>query len=379
MKPPIRISGHGSLVIITMHGLTAGQCELLRTIIQSSTTGAAFIAAPSASSEPVLCGTPLQLYGALHLLAPHRDFGPVFSETVLSLLDNYLRSDYKIDCNDVVLELGSRTHVMGILNVTPDSFSDGGRYVSVDEAVAHAHTMIAAGADIIDIGGESTRPGSLPVSEDEELSRVIPVIERLSQETTVPLSIDTYKAVVAKKALKAGASVVNDISGLRFSSDMARVAADHNAAVIIMHIKGTPRDMQQNAVYDDVVGEVMEFLGTGIDIAKAAGINAEKIMIDPGIGFGKTMEHNLTLLRKLDEFKVLGKPIVIGTSRKKFIGTVLDVPVAEDRIDGTAATVALAIERGAQIIRVHDVARMKQVAKMTDAIVNASTEIPSSK
>lgn len=286
-----------------------------------------------------------------------------------SQLDNYLRSDYKIALRGTVLDLGSRTHVMGVLNVTPDSFSDGGRYAAADRAVEHAREMAAQGADLIDIGGESTRPGAEPLSEEEELRRVLPVIERLAAELPLPLSVDTYKSSVAERALNAGASLVNDISGLRFSPDMARVVADRGAGLVIMHIKGTPRDMQQDPVYDDVVREISGFLADGIEIAVRAGVDREKILVDPGIGFGKTVEHNLVLLDRLDEFRALGRPILIGTSRKRFIGTVLDIPQPDRRVEGTAATVALAIERGAQIVRVHDVAQMVQVARMTDAVL----------
>jgi dihydropteroate synthase len=263
---------------------------------------------------------------------------------------------------------------MGILNVTPDSFSDGGRFVDPVRAVEHAREIAAQGADIVDIGGESTRPGSEPLSEDEELRRVIPVIERLAQDIAVPLSIDTYKASVARKALKAGAGIVNDISGLRFSPDMAKVVADHGAAVVIMHIKGTPRNMQLNPVYEDVVGEVLEYLEEGIAIALRAGVPRDHILIDPGIGFGKSVEHNITVLDRLDAFRVLGCPIVLGTSRKRFIGAVLDSPDPMGRIEGTAATVAVGIQRGARIIRVHDVAAMGKVARMTDAILRGSAE-----
>lgn len=305
------------------------------------------------------------------LLALDPRIPPLLAQKFDSLPDNYLRSDYKIDCGGKVLDLGSRTHIMGILNVTPDSFSDGGRYVDAEKALQHAREMVAAGADIIDIGGESTRPGATPLTEEEELRRIIPLIERLSAELTVPISVDTYKSSVAKKALKAGAGLVNDISGLRFSPDMAKVAADSGAAVVIMHSKGTPRDMQRNPVYDDVVGEIMAWLEEGIELAVKAGVDREKILIDPGIGFGKTLEHNLSLLNRLDEFKGLGRPILLGTSRKKFIGTILDIPVPEQRVDGTAATVALGIERGARVVRVHDVARMTQVARMTDAILKS--------
>lgn len=372
MESGVRISCHGSLKI-TLDGLTSELTALLQQLIPSSGTGAGLRPAPFLSAaQPLsaleLCGTHDQLKHAVRALAAHQAV-PVGLKKIASLLDNYLRSDYKIICNRVTLDLSSRTHIMGILNVTPDSFSDGGRYTDSEKALQHAREMIAAGADILDIGGESTRPGAQPVSDAEELARIIPIIERLAAETSVPLSVDTYKSAVARKALAAGASIVNDISGLRFSPDMAQVAADAGAGIVIMHIKGTPRDMQQNPVYDDVVTEVMAYLEEGIELAVKAGVDQEKILIDPGIGFGKTLEHNLMLLRRLDEFRVLGRPILLGTSRKKFIGTVLDIPVPEERVDGTAATVALGIERGAQIVRVHDVARMKQVARMMDAII----------
>ena len=385
MEPVLRISGRGSLTI-TIQGPTSGQANLLREIIRSSDSGAGLGAAPSlleenrpcspslTSSATALTGTPRELKRLARFFASHRGLPVGLSEKIDSLLDNYLRSDYKITSRGKVLDLGLRTHLMGVLNVTPDSFSDGGLYAGTERALAHAREMAAAGADIIDIGGESTRPGAEPLSEEEELSRIIPVIERLSAELPVPLSVDTYKATVAREALAAGASIVNDISGLRFSPDMAKTAADYGAAVVIMHIQGTPRDMQQHPVYADVIGEIMEYLAQGIELAVKAGVDREKTLIDPGIGFGKTLEHNLEILNRLDEFKGLGRPIVLGTSRKRFIGAVLNIPAPEQRVDGTAATVALGIERGARIVRVHDVGRMAQVARMTDAIVKASTK-----
>jgi dihydropteroate synthase len=377
MEPVLRISGRGTITI-TADGLDYRQTGVLREAARSSDSGTGFGSAPLSFSEHpsrdalftvVLTGAPGHLKALASILMNTGGIPPGFSRKIDSLLDNYVRSDYKIDCRGTVLDLGLHTHVMGILNVTPDSFSDGGRYVDPEQALAHAREMAAAGADIIDIGGESTRPGAQPLSEGEELSRIIPLIERLAPELAIPISVDTYKSAVAKKALEAGASIVNDISGLRFSPDMATVAADSGAAVIIMHIKGTPRDMQQNPVYADVVGEVRSYLEEGIDIAVKAGLDRERILIDPGIGFGKTLEHNLAILQRLDEFRCLGRPIVLGTSRKKFIGTVLDLPVPEERVDGTAATVALGIERGAGVVRVHDVRRMARVARMTDAVL----------
>ena len=256
---------------------------------------------------------------------------------------------------------------MGVLNTTPDSFSDGGLFLNEDDAVKHALKMVKEGADIIDIGGESTRPGAKGVALDEELARTIPVIKKLAEKTNVLISIDTAKSDVARKALEAGASIVNDITGLKGDSHMAEVAAEFNATVVLMHIKGTPRTMQQNPVYKDLINEIIKSLKESIEIAETAGIDKDKIIIDPGIGFGKTTEHNLEIIDQLARFKALKKPILIGVSRKSFIGSVLDVE-PDKRIMGTASSCALAIANGADIIRVHDVSEMKQVTRMTDAI-----------
>ncbi|MEW6410728.1 MAG: dihydropteroate synthase [Nitrospirota bacterium] len=260
---------------------------------------------------------------------------------------------------------------MGVLNVTPDSFSDGGLYIDPSRAVERALEMEEEGADLIDIGGESSRPGSDPVSEEEEIKRVVPVIEKLSHRLKIPISVDTSKSRVAKIAVKAGASIINDISGLRLDPEMVHVVADSGIPVVIMHMKGTPKDMQVNPTYNNVVSEVIEFLKERIKVAIDEGVSKDKIIIDPGIGFGKTVEHNIVILRRLDEFKVLGRPILIGTSRKSFIGKILDLEVNE-RIEGTAATVAVAILKGAALIRAHDVKEMVRVARMTDAIIRAS-------
>ncbi len=376
MAPVLRISGHGA-PIVTLHGLTPEQAELFRNHLKAMLSGTDNKTVPPSFSEDLstrtpslsLAAPPEQLRSLCGSLRRKKGFLPEIAEKIDSLLDNYLRTDYKIKCRGKILDLGQRTHIMGILNVTPDSFSDGGLFADPERALAHAREMVVAGADIIDIGGESTRPGALPLSEEEELRRILPLIERLSAELSVPLSVDTYKSAVARKALQAGASIVNDISGLRFSPDMAKVAADAGAAVVIMHIKGTPRNMQQNPVYADVVSEVLYYLDEGVRIALQAGVDREQILIDPGIGFGKTLEHNLAVLNRLEEFRALGRPIVLGTSRKKFIGTILGIEQPSGRVDGTAATVALGIERGAAVVRVHDVGRMAQVARMTDAIV----------
>ncbi len=287
-------------------------------------------------------------------------------ERIENALKCFDRSSWIIKCGTHRLEAGKKTIIMGILNITPDSFSDGGSFLSPEDAINQAKRMQDEGADIIDIGGESTRPGAKAVPIEEEKKRVIPIIEKL-QSLNIPISIDTYKSAVADAALSAGACMVNDISGLRFDPEMASVVARHRAAVVIMHIKGNSTSMQDNPQYKDVLGEIISYLQEGIDIALQAGISEEHLIVDPGIGFGKTLEHNLHILRNLSELRVFGLPILIGTSRKSLIGDILSLPVHE-RIEGTVSTVAVSIMNGASIIRVHDVQIMSRVARMTDAI-----------
>lgn len=276
-----------------------------------------------------------------------------------------IKGEFNFRFGSAVYDLSSRTYLMGVLNVTPDSFSDGGRFFEFEKAVAHGREMVNHGADFIDVGGESTRPGSEPLSEDDEKRRVVPVIKRLVEETTVPISIDTYKGAVADAALAAGATIVNDISGLTFDPNILKVVAHHRATVIIMHIKGTPKTMQENPVYADVVGEISDFLRIQARKAKEAGV--EQIVVDPGIGFGKNLEHNLELIKRLAEFKNLEYPLLVGPSRKSFIGKLLDLP-ADQRLEGTAAAVTACILNGANIVRVHDVKEMKRVATIADAL-----------
>jgi len=266
------------------------------------------------------------------------------------------------------LDFSRKTYLMGILNVTPDSFSDGGLFFNEKNAIEQALRMVNDGADIIDIGGESTRPGAAPVSPKEEIERVVPVIKALAKNVNVPLSIDTCKAKVADEAVSAGASIINDISGLRFDRRMARVAAQHKVPVVIMHIQGTPAHMQKKPVYKSLIPEVMDYLREGIDIALKAGVREDMIIIDPGIGFGKTVDHNLEIINRLDEFTGFEKPILLGPSRKSFIGKLLGgLPVTE-RIEGTAAAIAIGISKGANIIRVHDIKEMSRISKIADAI-----------
>jgi dihydropteroate synthase len=267
---------------------------------------------------------------------------------------------------------------MGVINITPDSFSDGGEYFSSDRAISHGVKLAREGADIIDVGGESTRPFSEGVSLEEELNRVIPVIENLAGGLPVPISIDTTKSEVARRALKAGAAIINDISALRQDPEMARVAAEFQVPVIVMHMLGSPKNMQDSPSYDDVVTDCRNFLQQCVQHATAQGIDRSKLIIDPGIGFGKTFGHNLTLLRRLSEFQNLDIPILVGTSRKAFIRDLLrsdndEAPQPQDAVveTGSQATVCAAVLNGAHVVRVHDVANTRATVKIVDAIVNA--------
>ncbi|MGA1864575.1 MAG: dihydropteroate synthase [bacterium] len=275
---------------------------------------------------------------------------------------------FVLKLHDRDLELRQRTLIMGILNVTPDSFSDGGLFFDFTRALKHAIAMAEEGADIIDVGGESTRPGAESVTLEEELRRIVPLVKELVKEVPIPISIDSYKSEVVKQALDAGAHIINDISGLRFDNAMAGLAAHYKAPAVIMHIKGTPKDMQQNPVYEDLVGEVKSYLEEGVRVAEAAGIKREQVIVDVGIGFGKTVSHNLELINRLDEFHSIGCPMLLGPSRKSFIGNILDLPVSE-RLEGTIAAVAMAVSRGVHIVRVHDCGPIKRAVQIADAIM----------
>ncbi|RJP28690.1 MAG: dihydropteroate synthase [Candidatus Omnitrophota bacterium] len=293
-----------------------------------------------------------------------------------SLLDSYQKVNFELDLPSGRMRLGSKPRIMGIINITPDSFSGDGvlktslisKSICLADIVDKAHRMIKDGADIIDVGGESSRPGSLPVSYKEELNRVIPVIKVLTKKTKAPISVDTYKPEVARQALDNGAAIVNDISGLR-NRNMAKIIAKYKGAVVIMHMKGRPRSMQRNPVYDSVVDDISGFLKGQIDYAVASGIPANRIVIDPGIGFGKTTEHNLEILRRLREFRSLGEPVLIGPSRKAFIGKILKADCF-DRVAGTTAACVLAAKNGANIVRVHDVRQIAQALKVSHSILN---------
>lgn len=273
-----------------------------------------------------------------------------------------------IDLNPgTMFQPGARPLIMGILNITPDSFYPGSRAGGTEKAVARALKMANDGADIIDVGGESSRPGADPVNESSEIDRVVPVIEALAGQVDIPISVDTYHAGVARRALEAGASIINDISALRFDKDMGRTIADSNASVVLMHMQGTPRTMQENPCYDNVVEEVFTFLSERIDHAGTCGIDSSRIIVDPGFGFGKTLEHNITLLREIDRLHDLSCPVLVGASRKSMIGMITGAPV-EERAWGTAAIVAYSVLHGVQIHRVHDVREMRQVCDVAHAL-----------
>ncbi|NGQ96404.1 dihydropteroate synthase [Brevibacillus sp. SYP-B805] len=264
-------------------------------------------------------------------------------------------------CRDHLLPIGERTLVMGIVNVTPDSFSDGGRFFGVEQALAHARALVEAGADILDIGGESTRPGAEPVGLEEELDRVLPVIRALAAECPVPLSVDTYKAEVAEQAIAAGAHIINDVWGAKREPRIAEVAAKWDVPLILMHNR-------EAADYTDFFSDMIRDLRESVSIARKAGLSEEKIILDPGIGFAKTLDQQLEVMRRLDDLVALGYPVLLGTSRKSMIGRVLDLPV-DQRLEGTAATVALGIVKGCHIMRVHDVKEIKRLARMMDAML----------
>lgn len=261
--------------------------------------------------------------------------------------------------------------VMGIVNVTPDSFADGGRYLDPQAAVRHARTLAAEGADLLDVGGESTRPGAPAVPASEERARLVPVLERLLDGPPCPVSVDTSKPEVAEAALLLGAHMVNDVTGLAGGARLAEVCAAHGAALTVMHMQGTPRTMQADPRYDDLLEEVRGGLEAAVAVAEGAGVPSEAIAIDPGIGFGKTVAHNLTLLRRLDVFRTVGRPVLVGPSRKGFIGALLDDLAPADRLEGTLAACVMAVAAGAHIVRVHDVAAVRRAVRVAEAIRDA--------
>ena len=322
-------------------------------------------------TDLILIGTLKQIRRFIEKIS-FQPFGlKLLAESLDTLLDNLLAEHWTLKTSRRKMILGDRTQIMGILNVTPDSFSDGGRFDSPEKAVECAFQLVEDGADILDIGGESTRPGAQPVSLEEELRRTIPVIQGLSGKINVPISIDTTKAVVAREAVAAGAEIINDISAMRFDEPMPAVIASSGAAVVFMHMRGVPQTMQKGDLhYALLQGEMIDFFRERLNTALLAGILPEQVIIDPGIGFGKTRSDNLKLLKYLPEFNVLGRPILTGPSRKSFLGQE-GRGGAVDRLEETAAAVTAAIMNGSQVVRVHDVKAMKRVVAVADAIVRA--------
>lgn len=320
-----------------------------------------------ATTDVILIGTEKQLCRLCDKLA-FQPFGLAdLADALNAVLANFslVPKVWKTSRRELFLE---RPLIMGILNVTPDSFSDGGSFFDPHKAVEKALKMEAEGADIIDIGGESTRPGAPAVTADEELRRIMPVVEQLAGRLSCPISLDTWKSEVAQEALAAGVEIINDISGFSFDPAMAALAARTGAGAVLMHTRGTPATMQQCTDYEDLMGEVSAGLNRSLDVALAAGVERERIVIDPGIGFGKSVDGNLEILRRLREFTTFGVPLLVGTSRKSFIKKTVRQDVG-GRLMGTAATVALAIANGASIVRVHDVCEMREVADMAHALV----------
>ncbi len=317
-------------------------------------------------TDALLMGTQKHFEKLILKLEQYPDIQPL-GQSIKETINNVSKTHYTIRCRKRSLTLGKRTLLMGVLNVTPDSFSDGGFFFDKEKAIAHGLRMVEEGADIIDIGGESTRPGSKPLELKEELRRVIPVIGMLSREVGVPISIDTYKSTVAQRAMEAGAEIINDISGLHFDPALARIAAKEDAPLILMHIRGTPETMQKDVHYGSLFSEILKYLKDSIQSAESAGLDPKQIIIDPGIGFGKTLEDNLLIIKNLYEFRVLGKPILLGTSRKSFIGKILNAGVG-DRLEGTLSSIAISVLNGAHIIRSHDILQAKKAIAVADAI-----------
>ncbi|CAM3656170.1 dihydropteroate synthase [Brevibacillus invocatus] len=367
-----QLARYGENMLIHMESLTWEEAHFLRHAMQLCGGEAVIISGhpgDEIQAEVLLLANRSQLELALQKISSE-EIGMVAAAAEIReavALREQLDRRKKLVCGQHVLPLGERTLIMGILNVTPDSFSDGGRYVDLDQAIRQARLMVEAGADVIDIGGESTRPGSEPVDAAEELDRVLPIIRALSAEVQVPLSIDTYKAEVADRAVQAGAHIINDIWGAKRDPQMAAVAARHQVPIILMHNR---EDRNYRHFYADFVKDLRE----SVQIALNAGVRHDQIILDPGIGFAKSLDQNLETMRRLDDLVGLGYPVLLATSRKSMIGHVLDLPV-EDRMEGTAATVALGVAKGCHMVRVHDVKEMKRVTTMMDAMLKGGVHI----
>jgi dihydropteroate synthase len=356
--------------LLLIERIGAGEAGILKSEILLLGGDAAVAGRPDgghAETSVILMGTVKQLRSLCSNLLKHPFGLPSLASDILRVLDADSAPTRTWNFNGRTIDLSRRACIMGILNITPDSFSDGNRYTTVDRSLERAFEMEAEGADILDIGGESTRPFASPVDPEEELRRVMPVIEGLAGRLTIPLSIDTFKAVVAREALAAGAEIVNDISGLTFDERMGEIVSAAGAGLVLMHTRGRPADMQKDTRYASIMSEVTESLKKSLLLAERAGIEDERIVVDPGIGFGKSADGNCEIIARLAELSALGRPVMVGTSRKGFIGAVLGRSVGE-RSFGTAATVAVALANGASIFRVHDVREMRDTADMAMAL-----------
>jgi dihydropteroate synthase len=361
--------------LLLLEGVTAREGGLLKQEMLSLGGDAALSGIMTDGESPgvvILMGTEKQLRRLCARLMEHPFGLPSLAAEIRRILDLDAIPTPRWDIGKRVLDLSRRPCIMGVLNVTPDSFSDGNRYFTADKAVERAMEMEGEGADIIDIGGESTRPFARPVDEEEEIRRVIPVIERLAVRLKIPVSIDTYKSSVAEKALEAGAEIVNDISALNFDERMVDVVAAAGAGLVLMHTRARPSVMQKDTEYSSIIAEIYGVLRQSVARAEAAAISRERIVVDPGIGFGKSVAGNLEILRRLAEFRSIGCPVLVGTSRKSFIGDVLGRDTGE-RIFGTAASMAIALANGASIFRVHDVKEMRDVLGMSMALCRPAT------
>lgn len=370
-----RLVPKGTVRLIKVRGLPAAAAHILKQTMLSigGDVGVSYdsLTMRNATTDAMILGSETHFRRLIENLKPQplnlRDLSEEIERTLARFNTRHFRVPVGQAGSPSHLKVGGRTLLMGIVNVTPDSFSDGGEFLGLDQAVERCFQLADEGADIIDVGGESSRPGSEGVSADEELRRVMPVFERISGKVGVPISIDTVKPQVVREAAAAGASLVNDISGLR-DEKMVAAVAETGAAVIIMHMKGTPRTMQENPQYDDLMEEITDFLADRMEAAIRGGVPEDKILVDPGIGFGKTAEDNYRAIARLEELRCLGRPIVVGPSRKSFIGKVVKGSPRE-RVFGTAAAVALCIQHGADIVRAHDVREMKDVAAVADEFV----------
>lgn len=324
------------------------------------------------TTDIILMGTHTQLSHLAEKLS-YQPFGlPALGEELGRILETLSGKNPPVwRAADHTIDLAKRVHVMGILNVTPDSFSDGGHFLRPTAALDRALEMVGEGADIIDVGGQSSRPGSDAIPEKDELERVIPVIQRIHEEWDGPISVDTWRSSVADEAIGAGASIVNDVTAFTADAKIAAVTARHGAGCVLMHMQGTPASMQDRPAYDDLMGEITLFLRRAVETAVAAGVAVDRIVVDPGLGFGKTVEHNLAILRQLPELAILGRPILVGPSRKGFIGRVLELPVHE-RLEGTLAAAAYAVAQGARLVRVHDVRAVVRAVKMVEACLSSA-------